>query len=129
MNADPARRVALLVPRFAWALRSGIARYASPPLLWDTITYERSDEGFHQARTWKPHGVIGMLGRRDLMRRAGKLRAPIVNIHGGRHYPGAFQIGCDHTAIGKMAAEHLSACGFSNFACIGFPGEDPTPIG
>jgi|GEM_PF-5189247 len=85
MNKEIPRRVALMVPKFAWALRSGIARYAGPPLLWDTITYERNDEGFGHARAWKPDGVIGMLRRPDLMKRAGKLRAPVVNIHGGRH--------------------------------------------
>lgn len=125
MKIETPRRVGLLVPKFAWALRSGIARYASPPLLWDMITYERNDEGFGFARTWKPHGVIGMLGRPDLMKRAARLRAPIVNIHGGKKFPGAFQIGCDHAAIGRLAAEHLSSCGFSHYACIGFPGEDP----
>lgn len=119
------RRVALLVPKFAWALRSGIARFSSPPMLWDTITYERNGEGFAQTRAWRPHGIIGMLGRPDLMARAKRLRVPVVNIHGGRSYGHGVQIGCDHMAIGRMAAEHLSSLGFSNFACIGFPGEDP----
>ena len=118
-------RVALLVPKFAWALRSGIARFSGPPMLWDTITYERNDEGFAQARHWKPHGAIGMLGRPDLMKRAKTLRTPLVNVHGGRRYEGAAQIGCDHYAIGRLAAEHLASLGLANFACIGFPGEDP----
>ncbi len=125
MNPPPPHRVALLVPKFAWALRSGIARYSAPPMLWDTITYERNDEGFAQARHWKPDGLIGMLGRPDLMKRARAIRAPLVNVHGGRHYEGAAQIGCDHYAIGRLAAEHLSSLGLANFACIGFPGEDP----
>jgi LacI family transcriptional regulator len=118
-------RVALLVPKFAWALRSGIARFSGPPMLWDTITYERNDDGFAQARHWKPHGLIGMLGRADLMKRAKVLRAPFVNVHGGVYFEGAAQIGCDHRAIGRTAAEHLSSLGFSHFACIGFPMEDP----
>jgi len=104
MKSLAPRRVALLVPKFAWALRSGIARFSGPPMLWDTITYEKNDEGFTYARAWKPHGVIGMLGRPDLMKRARALRTPIVNVHGGRHYEGAAQIGCDHAAIGRLAA-------------------------
>ncbi len=94
-------------------------------MLWDTITYERNDEGFSHAKAWKPDGVIGMLGRPDLMKRAKMIRAPLVNVHGGRRYEGAAQIGCDHNAIGRLAAEHLSSLGLANFACIGFPGEDP----
>lgn len=125
MRSLAPHRVALLVPKFAWALRSGIARFSGPPMLWDTITYERNDEGFAQARHWRPHGVIGMLGRPDLMKRAKALRTPIVNVHGGRRHDGGAQIGCDHLAIGRLAAEHLSSLGVSNFACIGFPGEDP----
>lgn len=119
------RRVALLVPKFAWALRSGIAQFSAPPMLWDTITYERNQEGFAFARKWKSHGAIGMLGRPDLMKRARALRVPVVNVHGGRRYEGAAQIGCDHREIGRVAAEHLASLGLSNFACIGFPGEDP----
>jgi len=118
-------RVALLVPKFAWALRSGIARFSAPPMLWDTITYERNEAGFALARHWRPQGMIGMLGRDDLMKRARALRVPIVNVHGGRHFAGAAQIGCDHRAIGRLAAEHLSSLGFPHFACIGFPQEDP----
>lgn len=125
MKSLAPRRVALLVPKFAWALRSGIARFSSPPLLWDTITYERNAEGFSQAKAWKPHGVIGMLGRPDLMKRAKALKVPFVNVHGGRHFDGAAQIGCDHHAIGRIAAEHLSSLGFSHYACIGFPNENP----
>lgn len=125
MNPLTPRRVALLMPKFAWTLRSGIARFSGPPLLWDTITYERQAEGFAQAGRWRPHGVIGMLGRPDLMKRARALRVPLVNVHGGRHFGGAAQIGCDHHAIGRVAAEHLSSLGFSHFACIGFPNEDP----
>lgn len=121
----PARRIALLIPSFVWALRSGVARFSAPPRIWDTITYERNDEGFAGAKHWKPDGIIGMLGRPDLMARAMKLGRPIVNVHGGRHYPGAAQIGCDHHAIGKLAAEHLSSLGYPYFACSGFPGEDP----
>ena len=94
-------------------------------MLWDTITYERNDEGFAQARHWKPHGTIGMLGRPDLMKRAKTLRTPLVNVHGGRRYEGAAQSGCDHYAIGRLAAEHLASLGLANFACIGFPKEDP----
>lgn len=119
------RRVALLVPKFAWALRSGIASFSGPPLMWDTITYERNDEGFAAANHWKPHGIIGMLGRPDLMRRVAEIGAPVVNVHGGKRYDGCAQIGCDHRAIGKLAAEHLSSLGFTNFACSGFPNEDP----
>lgn len=125
MKSPSPRRIVQLIPKFAWALRSGIARFSGPPMLWDTITFERNAEGFAGAKNWRPHGAIGMLGRPDLMKRARSLGVPVVNVHGGRHYEGAAQIGCDHHAIGRIAAEHLASLGFSSFACIGFPGEDP----
>lgn len=94
-------------------------------MLWDTITYERNEKGFSLAQQWKPHGVIGIIGRPDLMKLAKELQVPMVNIHGGQRIEGAAQIGCDHRAIGHLAAEHLSSLGFSYFACAGFPMEDP----
>ncbi len=122
-NAE--RRIALFMPRFAWTIRAGIARYSAPPMLWDTINYERSPQAFLDARRWHPHGCIGMLGRVDLVKHARRLPCPVVNIHGGRMLHRGAQVGCDHEAIGAMAADHLAALGFPQFACIGFPGEDP----
>ncbi|MBN8708376.1 MAG: substrate-binding domain-containing protein [Verrucomicrobia bacterium] len=122
-NAE--RRIALFMPRFAWAIRAGITRYSAPPMLWDTINYERSPQAFLDARRWHPHGCIGMLGRVDLVKHARRLPCPIVNIHGGRMLHRGAQVGCDHEAIGAMAADHLATLGFPQFACIGFPGEDP----
>ncbi len=120
------RRVVLMVPKFALALRTGIAQYSAPPLLWDTLTCERNDEGFRGAKAWRPDGVIGMLGRTDLMKRARALRVPLVNVHGGRFFDGAAQIGCDHEAIGRLASDYLTSLGFSHYACAGFPNENPS---
>lgn len=125
MGGLPEKRVAMLMPVEFWALRSGIAQFSAPPRLWDTILFQRNKTGFRRVRNWQPHGLIGMFGRADLMAQVRSWRIPFVNVFGGHHVAGTAQVGCDSKAIGQTAAEHLAALGFSRYACIGFPKEDP----
>lgn len=125
MKIAKTTRIALFIPKFLWSLRSSIAKCAQPPYRWDTITFPRSPEGFLAAKNWKPDAVIGLFGREDLFKQAKSLKTITVNIHGGKHFHGLPQIGCDHLSTGKIAADYFLSIGFTTFAAIGFPNENP----
>jgi LacI family transcriptional regulator len=67
-------------------------------------------------RRWQADGVI--LRDTENLRRVRALGVPAVVIgHGRREIPGFVNVVTDSAQIGRMAAEHLRACGFRNFAC------------
>jgi LacI family transcriptional regulator len=68
---------------------------------------------------WHGDGIIGTLYTKAEILAAKALPQPVVNLGGAVDQPRVPRVMVDQTAMGRLAAEHLLACGLSRFAYIG----------
>lgn len=117
----PNKRVAILVDTSTtWGrgVIAGVQRYSQENSGWQLFVEPR---GLEQRQwlppAWKGDGVIARVGFIDLAKRLKELRLPVVNVSGiilpKVRFP---RVVSDQVAAGKMAAEHLLARGFHNYA-------------
>lgn len=79
--------------------------------------------GFARLRDWQPDGVLASAPDRTVGRLLESLAVPVVHL-GNRHVaPRLPQVGPDHHAIGRLAADHLLERGLRTMAFIGWPGQ------
>ncbi len=68
---------------------------------------------------WQGDGVIAVLVNQADVRAAKELRLPLVTFSGALRDPGFPRVSVDNRALGRLAAEHLLACGFQRFGYYG----------
>ncbi|HEX7009502.1 MAG TPA: DNA-binding transcriptional regulator [Phycisphaeraceae bacterium] len=122
-RADGARHVALAVPMGVAHLQPlvrGITDFARSHGRWIfTTSPETVTLSVQSLRGWRGDGVIAVLLNQADVRAARRLGMPVVTISGALRHPGFPRIMVDHGAVGRMAAEHLLACGFRRFGYYG----------
>ncbi len=89
--------------RKPWVFRNG------PPRL----------EMIRPLREWKPHGIIAHLFDEQVARAVLRLRRPVVDIACTLPKLKIPTVDVDHTAVGRMAAEHFLDRGFRRFGFFG----------
>ena len=67
-------------------------------------------------------GVVARIANDAIARRLMRTGLPVVDVFCQRPYPGFFGVNSDHGKIGRLAAEHLLAKRYENFAFVGFLG-------
>jgi len=119
------RQVALafpLAPPHLVQVLRGITDYARGRGDWvlspnpDTYRMSVSD-----IRGWPGDGVIAMVETPAESRAAQSLGIPVVNLSGRLRRSSVPRVMVDHEGVGRMAAEHLLACGFRRFGYYGPP--------
>jgi LacI family transcriptional regulator len=120
------RRVALVLnlsKDFDRKIAAGAAAHARGAR-WSVYLEDDPALRMPQLPQWRGDGIIANLDDPALARALAKLRIPIVAVgggHGGRALvPRAPYVASDEEAIGRMAAEHLLACGFRHLAYCGY---------
>lgn len=118
-----ARRVALAFPTRLAHLHSivrGVVDYAQEHGNWVfTTSGEAHDLSVRTLRRWHGDGIITALDSEADARAARRLRVPVVTFVGIVRKPGIPRVMMDQLAIGRLAAEHLVARGFKQFAFYG----------
>ena len=116
-----AKRVAILVDTSTtWGREviAGVHRYSRERVGWQLFVEPRGLEQRQWLPTaWKGDGVIARVGFIELAKSLKSLRLPVVNVSGITlpkvNFP---RVVSDQVAAAKLAAEHLLARGFRNFA-------------
>jgi len=116
-----AKRVAILVDTSTtWGreVTAGVHRYSRERVGWRLFVEPRGLEQRHWLPTaWKGDGVIARVGFIELAKSLKSLRLPVVNVSGITlpkvNFP---RVVSDQVAAAKLAAEHLLARGFRNYA-------------
>jgi len=101
-------------------LLRGISDYARQKCNWVLhANPEVFDRGLRDLIGWPGHGLIGVLRSKADLALAASLGFPVVNLSGALRETQVPRVMVDQVAMGRMAAEHLLACGLSQFAYYG----------
>lgn len=120
-NAAAAKRVAILVDTSTtWGREviAGVHRYGQEHVGWQLFVEPRGVEQRQWLPTgWKGDGVIARVGFIELANRLKTLKLPVVNVSAitlpKMNFP---RVVSDQVAAAQLAADHLLARGFRNFA-------------
>jgi len=116
------RRVALcmgLDDFYDHGIARGVVRYAREKGAWKLFGYGWMFHPLKDISSWKGDGVVARVEfRRDAARLAA-LGVPVVDVAGAVTEAGFLQVNNDDTETGRLAGEHLRACGFRRFAYCG----------
>jgi LacI family transcriptional regulator len=69
--------------------------------------------------SWPGDGLIATLRTPADVAAAKALKMPVINLAGALRHSGVPRVMVDQTAMGRLAADHLIACGLSRFAYFG----------
>jgi LacI family transcriptional regulator len=97
----------------------GVASYARTKKWTLQINPELPALGMRHLVGWPGDGVIALLGTKAEVAAARNLAVPIVGLSGAILDTGLPRVMVDQEAMGRLAAEHLLACGFSRFGYYG----------
>lgn len=104
---------------------SGVARYAREHGRWSLYVEEDPLQKLPDLKRWHGHGVIANFDDRKVADAIRGLKIPVVGVGGGYGWydaaSGVPYVYTDNEAIGRLAAEHLLACGFEQLAFCGYP--------
>jgi len=116
------KRIMILLENSSGAERAfsrGISRYARDAhRKWHLMNVPEGGDVFKGLSSWNAHGAIGMASTLKTAAAAMNLSFPFVNLFTRRIFRDSVQVGPDHRALGRMAAEHLMSLGFRNLAFI-----------
>jgi LacI family transcriptional regulator len=73
-------------------------------------------------REWNPDGVIAVIHSHEALEPWLELPCPVVNVGTHADHPRLHSVTMDEAAVGRLAAEHLTACGFQRFGFVGYQG-------
>lgn len=115
------KRIALLMSHdgFSRDAMRGIRAYAVQKEGWTFRNGPAEMQTVPYLRDWRPHGIIAQLFLPEVARQILKLRKPLVDTAftiEGLKLP---SVDVDHTAVGRLAAEHFLKQGFKHFAFFG----------
>jgi LacI family transcriptional regulator len=119
---SPVRRIAVLVNLDAGFCRdvvSGIQAYAIEHAEWIFHREPPALKVLAPLRQWKPHGIIAQLATPEFARSVMRLRKPVVDLAYTLPNLDVPVVDADHTAVGRMAAEHFLDRGFAQFGFFG----------
>ncbi len=85
---------------------------------WVIDLYRQPDSLLASLREWKPSAIITEW-QPGLTEALVALGCPVILVPSDESVPGAFNVDIDDAAIGRLAAEHLVARGYRNFAFVG----------
>jgi LacI family transcriptional regulator len=117
-------RVAVLLDTassYGRGLVRGVARYARLRGPWSFfIAPEAPGRALDRLRGWRAQGVIARVRSRAQRDAIAELRVPALDLD--QAVPGGFPQGArvDEAAVGRLAAEHLTACGLRQLAFCGW---------
>lgn len=119
----PSKRVLIYGLPFSAAnsnLLVGIMRYAYQPARWMFSLHESPQGLLKLVRSWQPQGVLfhGDVPLR-FKQFAHSHKVPIVGIGWPKRDEILYRVRSDEQAAGRLAAEHLRACGFRHFGFYG----------
>lgn len=122
MKASP--KVALLIETsnaYARGLLRGIVAYIRQHAPWSLYVSEhnRGDRAPSWLPHWKGQGIIARIENPSIAEALKKVHVPIVDVSSARLIPSLPWTETDDRAIAHLAAEHLLARGFTNFAYAG----------
>jgi LacI family transcriptional regulator len=120
------RRVVVLVnasKRYDRRVVQGVAAYVRERGKWDLYVDEHPLQRLPNLHHWNGDGIVAGLDDHRVAAAVAGLKLPIVGIGGGKGwYDPASRVpyfATDNESIGRMAAEHLLACGFPRLAFYG----------
>jgi LacI family transcriptional regulator len=118
--------VALIVETstaYGRAILSGISQYVREHGPWTVYIEQRSlqDPAPPWLERWKGDGIIARASTPRSARKLLKSGVPTIDLNDQVRGLGLPQIHSDHSAIARLAAEHLMDRGFRHFAYFGFP--------
>ena len=101
-------------------LLRGISDYARQRGTWVLQTNpEMFSRGLRDLAGWPGDGVIAVVRSKAEIASARALKIPVVNLSGAIRHTGLPRVMVDQAAMGRLAAEHLMACGLTRFAYYG----------
>jgi LacI family transcriptional regulator len=101
-------------------LLRGISDYARQRGTWVLQTNpEMFNLGLRDLARWPGDGLIAVVRTKAELATAQTLKIPVVNLSGALRETGLPRVMVDQVAMGRLAAEHLIACGLSRFAYYG----------
>jgi LacI family transcriptional regulator len=126
MQRNPHRRsqhIALAFPvglAHLQPLVRGITDYARAHGTWTfTTNPETVTMPIQSLRGWRGHGVIAVILTPADARAAHELGMPVVTFAGALRDPGVPRVMVNNPLVGRLAADHLLACGFPRFGYYG----------
>jgi len=123
--AGPRWKIALMLPEHAAhgeRILRGIGDYARRRTRWVFVSDPERFDGVEGLRGWKGDGIIALVNSAREERVILDLGIPAVNFSGALRRSRVPRVMLDSEAAGRVAAEHLLACGFPGFACYGLEG-------
>ncbi|MEO7099481.1 MAG: substrate-binding domain-containing protein [Luteolibacter sp.] len=117
---EPSRRIAVVQsPVNVRRLTPGLAPFAGMGIdFWIIDLYRQRDLLLASLREWKP-GAIITEWLPGLTESLVELGCPVILVPSDQAVAGAFNVDVDDVAIGRLAAKHLIARGYQNFAFVG----------
>lgn len=106
-------------------LLQGIARYLRMHRSWSLFLERREIDSAPPKwlESWRGQGVLSRWSNPSVVSLLVETGAAIVDLSGRRDTFGVPRVRCDDQVIGRLAAEHLLACGLRSFGFSGFSGE------
>ncbi len=119
-NPEPSRRIAVVQSSVnVRRLTPGLAPFAGMGYdFWIIDLYRQPDLLLASLREWQPSAIVTewLPGLTEALVGLG---CPVILVPSDEPVAGVFSVDIDDVAIGRLAAEHLIARGYQNFAFVG----------
>ena len=119
-NPESSKRIAVVLSSVnVRRLTPGFAPFAAMGYdFWIIDLYRQPDLLLASLREWRPRAIVTewLPGLTEAL---AKLSCPVVIVPSDEPVAGVFSVDVDDVAIGRLAAEHLVARGYKNFAFVG----------
>lgn len=120
LNPESSKRIAVVLSSVnVRRLTPGFAPFAAMGYdFWIIDLYRQPDLLLASLREWRPRAIVTewLPGLTEAL---AKLGCPVVIVPSDEPVAGVFSVDVDDVAIGRLAAEHLVARGYKNFAFVG----------
>jgi LacI family transcriptional regulator len=120
LNPESSKRIAVVQsPVNVRRLTPGFAPFAGMGYdFWIIDIYRQPDLLLTSLREWRPSAIVTewLPGLTEAL---AELGCPVVIVPSDEPVAGVFRVDVDDVAIGRLAAEHLVARGYKNFAFVG----------
>jgi LacI family transcriptional regulator len=117
---EPSRRIAIVQsPVNVRRLAPGFAPFAGMGYdFWVIDLYRKPDALLASLSEWRPGAIVTeyLSGLTEALMELG---CPVILVPSDQPLDGAFHVDVDDLAVGRLAAEHLIARGYRNFAFVG----------
>ena len=120
ITSEPSRRIAVVQSSVnVRRVTPGLAPFAGMGFdFWIIDLYRQPELLLANLREWKPAAIVTewLPGLTESLMELG---CPVILVPSDQTVPGLFCVDVDDISIGKLAAEHLVARGYQNFAFVG----------